>query len=303
LNKLAKLSMSSDQIELTESQVSQDLVSICFVADVNQMMDYLDRLKKLKKVCDACKVFRENAVNYAKLHAASLMRVVELGGSEKLTGLERRTAEWLASLNEDDRNKYVLMCEEGLTIDSVYRREVEKPLDLKRAVEKALENREKVLQEFVETGYIDLTSHNNIVSTLLKDNKTLAREFKEGTREAVLRNGGTGIGDGSHKYIMPGVENPESVRKSAMSRLESMVNDFISICNDAKKSNTVLSYSDLFGAGKYMTKDQQKKRILFYLFLALRRELLIDDNTLQMITAMCEMEGEISAAKNLLNAI
>ena len=69
---------NGSDLQLANFDRSQ-IADIQATVDLSELMEKIRQIKALKVALDACHRFHENAVRYAQLEAAALIRVVELG--------------------------------------------------------------------------------------------------------------------------------------------------------------------------------------------------------------------------------
>lgn len=137
------------------SMMSSDLVNMLDSINKSQSIEdavkILKQIDALKTALESVEMFRSQSVMYARLEAEALIKVVDLGGLNKLRGAHRATANWLAELDDNTREKYISMCLEGLTIDQVYKREVGAPREKLRQIEELKTMREELVAELSTT--------------------------------------------------------------------------------------------------------------------------------------------------------
>ena len=215
-------------------------------------MTWLDELLKMLKQIDALKValdaadtFFSQSVLYAKLEADALVRVCELGGLGKLRGTRRNAAEWLWKMDEQERQKTISLCEDGITIENIYKREVGDEIKTKKCLEQAEYERGWLLDSIKETGICDLKPFANRVRESFKfDKRNIAEDIIDGTRNRLRKLGAVGIGEDSGIYVLPTADNKDEVKKAILLRYDSIANDLRNIAEIAKKADAKLSYKD-----------------------------------------------------------
>ena len=124
--------MSASEInELSEVSFERELDNIRHETDYETILQKVKMLKALEEALRAQNKFEELSIKYAKLQAETLIRCYQLKQSSHVTGMKGGlngklavVAKWLATMNEEDRQKYISMCEEGITITVVYNREI-----------------------------------------------------------------------------------------------------------------------------------------------------------------------------------
>lgn len=167
--------------------------------DVKQLVAIVKQIDALKVALESVDAFHAQSVKYARLEADALLRVCELGGVKKLPQKHRKTAEWLMSLSDDERDKQINRCSEGLTIDAIYRKEVLPLIKLADAYESVRFEKEYGRMQLTEHGIYDAAPvYAEIDSSFPEDT---AHDIKEGVRNSFLKHGAVGCGDGL--FVMP----------------------------------------------------------------------------------------------------
>lgn len=210
--------------ELTTTNAAAYINTIRSTESVEELTQMIKQIDALKVALDSANAFRENAIKYAILEAEALLRVVELGGIKKLRAPHKDTAEWLASMSEAERDKYIKMCGEGLTIDQVYKREYGDDLKMRIKLADLNGEREAVIWRVSECGYVDLHDYCQRVRSKAPDYK-MANDIIDGTRNALRKAGAVGIGHKSLTYVMPTVDNKEDVYEAVFMRIKSAILD------------------------------------------------------------------------------
>ena len=241
--------------ELTESSVSKDLVFIDSIIDVNQMTDYLIKLKMLQRGLKAKHIFRENAVKFAMLHAESLVRIVELGGIDELKGREKKTAEWLSNLNDEDRSAYISKCGEGITIDQLWYREIDaaRRAEVKwnGVIKKAQAAVQDAVNEANTSGFVDTDKYIDRIRDLIPENSDIRHDLIDGMRNKLLKEGALGVGFNSGVYIKPlpdkegDLWNTQKDLDYCMNIRKVVLNRFMSISKDIKKLHSIVVQSNI----------------------------------------------------------
>ena len=183
--------------ELVESALSKDLGYIDSCINVDEIIQYLNKLDTIKYLLDKERRFKENAVKFATLHVETLVRIAVLGGASEITNTRvRKTAEWLATLTDEERNGYIARCADGVTIDYIWKKEIEEP---RLAEEKAMKNIEKAqaavkkaISEVKSVGIVDTGEVVKEINELLPDNPQLANDIALGMRNRLLLSGAIG---------------------------------------------------------------------------------------------------------------
>lgn len=227
------------------ADIADMLDKIKAIQSVDEILSYIKKIDALKVALEAAEVFHQQSVQYAKLEANSLIRVAELGGIKYLRGYHRKTANWLFGLSEQERLKYIAMCEGGVTIDNIYKREIEEVRLFNEQTKEIERLRSEVIQECKHCGIVDITPFiNGVRSTFKYEKRSIGEDIIDGTRNRLRQAGAVGIGDGSGIYVMPKPDNNEEVKKAIRLRYESICNDFRSIKEIARAGQVKMSYKD-----------------------------------------------------------
>lgn len=242
--------------------------------DLDDMLQMVRKISALKAALDAVDQFRLQSVMYAKMAAEALVRVVELGGLQKLKREQRKVAEWLYSLESFDREKYISMCTDGLIIEQIYKREILRPEKITKAIENIKERRDEIVCDLKEEGIVDLTDYFNDVRRTLGDNSSLAEDIIDGTRKRMRAAGGVGIGEEKRTYVMPTKGNQEAIKKAILLRWNSLIHDFESIKNIAASSGVKMSSDEFYTPANWALEDNPQ---IIHMLLALVRIGLIQD--------------------------
>lgn len=230
--------MSNEQ--MTESRFGSLLQQIDEICVLDEALKMIKQVDALKSVLESIGTFRDQSVKYAKLQAESLIRAVELGGEKKLRGNNHDIAVWLFELSPAEREKYISMCEEGLLIEQVYKREVVYPRQLEKQTEVLVEYRDQMVCELEEAGYVDLTDMSRMMESI-RFPIDLRADFLDGTRNALRRSGGLGVGFKSGIYVTSDVGNDEQLKSAISTRCESILLDLRRLRDICKKSKVMIS--------------------------------------------------------------
>lgn len=196
--------------------------------DAEDVLKKLDVLKELLKAADE---FKRQSVRYAKLEALALCRIVEIGEESSIKNYNRRKAAiWLHGINEEERERYINMCDDGLSITQIWKREISDPAKRESAIIEAKAIREKAFSDYKKRGIVhlvDLCEH--LQKNMAPDD---ARDFYQGTRDRLIRSGAVGLDDGEFTYC-----NPEKTTEGLDRAIEIRVH---SICADINKLRRLL---------------------------------------------------------------
>lgn len=215
--------------------------------DLQTAIDILCRVELLETALKQAKVFKENSVYYAKLHAQALLKVVDLGGENKLprNGYTKRAAMWLYDMIDAEREKYINMCADGLSIEQVYKREVADAEKEQKKNNKLDDLREKLLDECAHKGVVSLDDYKNSVSELLND-RSLEFDVIDETRGALRRMGAVGVDPTSNIYVMPTPDNEYYVKRSILTRIKSVYHDILNILALTQRANVKVPFSEVY---------------------------------------------------------
>lgn len=219
----------TDQITVLDNNAYLQIVT---ETDVSALIAKLKQLCAIKDVMQRMNTFHANAVRYARLEAAALIRIIELGGINKLSGPTLGVARWLSTLSQDQISHYVSMCEEGLTIYQVWKREYKNKELAEKSLAYVQRSADKTLSRFKESGIINLSDLSDDARSHL-DEQT-ANDIIDGVRRRIRKAGGIGVGDGSTEYILP-THAPSKAQISAVkTRIFGILNDLrrlLEICD------------------------------------------------------------------------
>lgn len=283
---------------------------IANIVDLQELLKKIKQIDALKIALESCDRFRENAIRYARLEAAALIRIGELGGIGNLKGFRQKVADWLFGLPEAEREKYIAMCAEGLTIDQVWKREIYPEEKLSKHIKDIYELREYLVDRVKEKGIITTQTFAEDARKNLPSK--LAEDAIDGLRGALRQAGAVGVGDDSGTYVMPTEERSRDVKNAIMMRFDSAVYDFEKLQKIAKGANVKMSYKE-FVPDIYIT-DRDGQGYLLHFLIALERMGIIadrDEMWLELAKSSCyadvdfvkEMTGKtnVEAAQMILD--
>lgn len=237
-----------DGIEL--ASISSAIGQIESINSIEEVENAIKSIATIKKVLEAADKFREQSIKFAKLEATALIRAVELGAINKIKGLYRkRTAEWLYGLPEEERQKYIEMCSDGMTIDKVFRREVGNAEDLAYALESVEYSEEKIIEKLKEDGIVKIDTFSRIVRDKIPNAKT-AEDLIDGCRGRIRKAGGVGLNDEDQTYIMPSKKEfgNHMVSDAISQRVRGVIKDISNIITLSTETNSKIYVEDIFGA-------------------------------------------------------
>lgn len=225
-----------------------------WIGYVQNEQEVLDALAKLSMVKDALKEadrFRDESVKFARYEAYALVRAVQIAGDAKLVkGKWRKAAaEWLAQMDERERENYVLMCDNGKTIDNVYKELVAIPQQREELAEAVSQCKAAARNELKNTGMV-------VVPKIVREHsgrfpKSMLKEITDGVRSAVRDAGGVGIGDENGTYIDPDKES-DYVSDAIATRINAVVRDIEGIADLANRSESKPEFH-IKGNGKQLS--------------------------------------------------
>ena len=215
--------------------------------DLQTAITILHRVELLETALKQVKVFKENSVYYAKLHAQALLKVLDLGGESSIPrgGYTKKAAMWLYDMVDAEREKYINMCADGLSIEQVYKREVADKEKADRFNMKLDQLREKVLDECEHKGVVSLDDYKSSVSELIND-RSLESDIIDGTRGALRKMGAVGVDPTSNIYVMPTQDNEYYVKRSIITRIKSVRNDIMNIIALTQRANVKVPFDEVY---------------------------------------------------------
>lgn len=224
----------SAMTELTEVKFAAMLSDIRGAHDLVEATNMIRKLKTLKLLLESVGTFREQSVKYALLHVEALLKVAELGGTDRLRGFERKAAEWLHAMNGEEREGYIRKCMGGILITQIWKREIGEPAKRSRAFEEAKRFRDQILEEVMENGIVDISGHKNELLHCGVPPEFI-NDFVDGTRNALLRAGALGVGFRTSVYILPTAENQDKMYDVIRNRYMSIKQDMLNLLWIARK--------------------------------------------------------------------
>lgn len=242
---------------------NSEFAEISQIIDIEAILAKVKQIDALKAALDSVGKFHENAIRYARLEAAALIRVVELGGIAGLRGYHRKVAEWLSGLSEDERERHIRMCGEGLTIDQVWKREVHDEMKVRQQLDYVKFLRQDIIEEAKSNGIVSLSAFSKSVHDHIEGQ--MAEDIIDGTRNSLRKMGAVGIGDDNGTYVMPKPENEAYVKQAILTRFDSVNNDLENIMKISKAAKVKMSYKD-FGIDFY-NADRTSHGYMSYLMI------------------------------------
>lgn len=232
-------------------KVRDPLQGIGFVQDEQDVLDALAKLNMVKEALKQADRFRDESVKFARYEAYALVRAVEISGSAKLIkGKWRKAAaEWLASLSEEERESYVLLCNDGKTIDNVYKEVVALPQQREKLAEAVSTCKTVAREELRKTGMVVVP--HIVRSHSAEFPKSMLKEITDGVRAAVRDAGGVGIGDENGTYIDPERES-RYVSDAIATRINAVVRDIEGIADLASRCESKPEFH-IKGSGKQLS--------------------------------------------------
>ena len=208
-----------------------DLGEVHTESEVRRVLAQLELIKDALKAAD---MFRDQSVRYARYEAYALVRAVEISGDGRLVKgkWRRQAAEWLAAMPEDERERWIAKCEDGKTIDNVYKDAVFIPEQRDALGRATSECKGEAVERLRSSGAVNVQS---VISRYRREfPKSMMREITDGVRSAVKSAGGVGIGDGGGTYIDPD-KNSDLVADAIRSRIDAVVRVIESIADLASR--------------------------------------------------------------------
>ena len=235
---------------LTNQSMNKEIEEIRNMGSVEEGLQYLKKLKVLEQALRSVDAFYDQSVKYARLHAAALIKVVELGGLSSLTGNARKTADWLYELDEKERNIFISMCSDGATIIYIWKKYVDEPKRNKDQFELLEEIKKQAVNEVIEKGIIDIKPYQEEIRRIAP--KSIATDIDNGMRIRMRDAGAIGVGYDSGIYVMPMVteeqqkysKQSEYISKACHTRYKSICDDIAKLREIIQKTNIQFSYQD-----------------------------------------------------------
>lgn len=199
--------------------------------DVRNM---LAKLEVIRDALNAADKFREQSIKFARYEAYALVRAVEISGDASLIkGKYRKlAAEWLASLDESEREEYIAKCNDGKTIDNVYRKLIYLPAQRSALGDAVRDCKKKAREQLRQNGTVNVP---DIVRSQSQNfPKSMVKDITDGVRSAVRDAGGVGIGGNSGIYIDPDKKS-SYVGDAIRTRIEAVSRDIEGIADLAKR--------------------------------------------------------------------
>ena len=215
---------------LTTPNFSPLIEAVRNAKDADKAVQLVKQIDALKVALESVYRFRAESIKYAVLECEALLRVVELGGVADLRAPHRKTAEWLATLTRDELNEYVAKCHNGITIDEIYKYEVELKQKTDRALKTIKSFEEDTLKNLKETGIANLKDFSNAVRSNLRGVYGLnANDLIDGARNRLLKAGAVGVGHDSGIYVIPKKANETEIHSAICCRYNSIAADIAAV--------------------------------------------------------------------------
>jgi len=285
--------MANNEIAIRDRMF--DLDSIRQTVDLRDLIKKVNKINALGEALKANETFHEMSVQYAQLEAEALVRVAELDGIEQLRRKEQRAvAKWLYEMGEKERNHYIRMCSQGLTIDQVYKREIGDKLAEEEKDEIVNKLRSRLIEELKVTGQVNMESFNTSVSSLYPRSAKKANAIIDDTRKDLRRAGGICVAEGSKTYLMAAKNgNPEGSKSAIRYRAQKMNEDFHSIINIIAQCGVEMEYEEILGALCGYSTEKQFVNEPFWLHIMFAlAEYGAFSNSEKMMDAITDNSGE-----------
>lgn len=261
-----------NEIEMAKGDIL--LKQIESIPSLEELKLVIAQLEGLKTALKKAQRFREESIKFAKLEAATLIKVVELGGLGELKGHNKEAAQWLYEMADSERQKYIDMCEDGLTIGQVWKREVKDQKKLSQIIDSTQAWMKDIVDEVKQEGIVDLSAFDNSLRDYIL-NKDLATDMSQSMRRKLLAAGAIGVGNESKIYVMPESNNTDEVKNAILQRFEDVCEEMDKVYEIAKVSKAQISYKDLIQGGMWNLEYGSPWKI--HLIIALSRTNVIYD--------------------------
>lgn len=252
------------------ASISSTISKIENIDSIEEVENAIKEITKLKKVLEAADMFREQSIKFAKLEATALIRAAELGAFNKIKGeYRKRAAEWLVGLSAEERQKYIEMCSDGMTIDKVFRREVGNAEDMAEAIDSIAYHEDGIIDKLKNDGIVKLDIFSEIVRGKISDTN-VAEDLIDGCRGRIRKAGGVGLGDPEQTYVMPSKQEfgSEEVSKAILKRVRGVEKDIANIIELSKQTNSKIFVKDILSGTaerSAVIRNGSWKCILFFL--------------------------------------
>lgn len=261
---------------MNEMQKSQFNCSIEKIETIQQGKDFLSQLTVLKDALIAADRFRQESIKFAKLECDALIKIAELGGINQISGkgsvMRKKAAKWLYSISESERIRYIEMCDDGITIENIFYREIESKNKLEDGIRDYRETKDAAIDKYEKEGIIDFGWYAEVIKMSLEPD--IYEPLIDGMRNEIRKKGA--VSDGHGFYINPRIEK-EKAKDAVQLRIRSIKKDLESIidicaCFDEKPEfeiNEFGEYNEIYIAlgilGKITLK--YKNEIAFNKFI------------------------------------
>ena len=225
--------------DLTVQESTSLITELYNIQTVDEIKAFISKLSLLKDLMVEADTFRAQSIKYAKLEAYALIKAAELGALRKSgVRINRRyeTALWLSSLAEEEREKYIAMCDEGMTIDQIWYREHGKERQLEKNLSALNFQKQFIFADLKKNGIVSLSPFAEQAYDTLRDEK-LARTIVMGLRNEMLSSGAVGVGDNTLEYILPSASNQGKIQLAIENRIKSIKRDIMSLNKLIAKSS------------------------------------------------------------------
>lgn len=241
---------------VSTQKMSNILEQIRQAESISEAIAIVKQIDALKNALESVGQFHNQAIVYAQLEAQALLRCVELGGITKLSGYHKWTAQWLSEMCEDERQHFIDMCADGLTIDQVYKREVRDGAKFKEVIDSLQRDSNFHVDIVKEDGIVSIKEFSETVrQKLCPFQKQLASDIIDGLRNRLRQCGAVGVGDEEQTYVMPTPENDSEVKAAIRLRYESICADFDSIMKIQRAAKISCSYRDFDDGSHWSYED------------------------------------------------
>ena len=217
-------------MDLTSNGFEAMLASVKTAESADKAISLVRQIDALKVALESVYRFREESIKYAVLEANALLRVVELGGVSDLRAPHKKTAEWLRTLTAQELDHYISKCANGITIDEIFKYEIELKNKTDRALKSIKASEERFLAELEENGMADLKAFSGVVRQELRGVYGVnPNDLIDGTRNRMLKAGAVGVGHNSGIYVIPKRAKSDDVFSAICVRYQSIAADIAAV--------------------------------------------------------------------------
>lgn len=228
---------------MTLAKMETEIQNILKVDSIEEMMKWMKKIELMEEALKIADMFNQQSVEFAKLEAGAIVRLVELGGEKKLKGDRKQAAKWLATLEPEVREIYIMKCEDGLSITQVWKREIGEPGNKRYFAEEMKRCENEIIDKIGKDGIVRISDYDSKIYLYTKEFGT---DVKDGIRSRLRKMGAVGINDERGTYVMP--SNPnflDEVVEAVRERIKGIKKDLISLNKIAKEANIKINPADV----------------------------------------------------------